>query len=186
VLRIHPDVVVADEIITRADVGFIDLNVTEPKITDVCWMDIQVENSPTVRVEFSLFGEIAPETSRNFRDLCSNKLDFGYRNSDIFRIIERFSVQGGSILPNDKEIPPAARGQYGRAANGESFSQENFRILHSYKEAGVLSMMKVYSFYHTPTINSFHSLYLISNILYNTHIRISVTVTSKTRVSLSH
>lgn len=142
VLRIHPDVAFADEVITREDVGFIDLNVTEPKITDVCWMDIQIEDSPAVRVEFSLFGQIAPETARNFRDLCGNTLNFGYRNSDIFRIIERFSVQGGSILPDEMEISPAARGLYGRAASGEPFPQENFRILHSYKEAGVLSMMK--------------------------------------------
>ena len=135
--------VLADDLLTRADVGFIDLNVTEPKITDVCWMDIQVAESPAQRIEFSLYGDEAPQTSRNFRDLCSNQLDWGYRKSDIFRVITSFSVQGGSILPAGNDVPPALKGQYGKAASGEPFSQENFRILHSYKGAGVLSMMKV-------------------------------------------
>lgn len=167
VLRIHPDVAFADEVITREDVGFIDLNVTEPKITDVCWMDIQIEDSPAVRVEFSLFGQIAPETARNFRDLCGNTLNFGYRNSDIFRIIERFSVQGGSILPDEMEISPAARGLYGRAASGEPFPQENFRILHSYKEAGVLSMMKVYSFVIFKVLTKRHKAPLLISSVHN-------------------
>lgn len=34
------------------------------------------------------------------------------------------------------------RGRDGRAASGVSFKPENFRILHSYKNAGVVSMIK--------------------------------------------
>jgi hypothetical protein len=45
------------KIITRADVGFIDLNVAEPKVTDICWMDIGVGDDPTPqRIEISLYG----------------------------------------------------------------------------------------------------------------------------------
>ena len=34
------------------------------------------------------------------------------------------------------------RSRYGRAANGIPFLPENYRILHSYRTAGVVSMMK--------------------------------------------
>ena len=82
----------AEAEITRNDVGFIDLNVTDPKITDVCWLDIQIgdsENAVPQRLEVSLFGEITPKTCQNFKDLCSNKNELGYRNTDIFRIISK-------------------------------------------------------------------------------------------------
>lgn len=42
--------------ITRADVGFINLNETMPPITSVCWFDIQVGDSSPQRIEISLFG----------------------------------------------------------------------------------------------------------------------------------
>jgi cyclophilin family peptidyl-prolyl cis-trans isomerase len=130
--------------LTRGDVGFVDLNFTEPKVTDICWMDIKVAESAPVRVEFSLYGDIVPRTVMNFKNLCSNELTYGYRGSDIFRIISSFSIQGGNILPEQQEnvIAPSARGQYGRAADDRPFPQENFRILHSFRDAGVLSMMK--------------------------------------------
>lgn len=134
--------------IARSEVGFIDLNITEPAVTDICWMDIQIGDSAAQRVEFSLYGEIAPITSKNFKDLCSNKLELGYRGSDIFRIISSFSVQGGNIITKSDiegsnfDIPQPFIGRYGHSAIGEPFPQENFRILHSFKDAGILSMMK--------------------------------------------
>lgn len=91
-------VVNAEEPLSRADVGFIDLNQTEPKITDVAWLDIQIGDSPPQRIEVSLYGEITPITVANFKSLCSNTGGIGYKDSDIFRIISSFSVQGGNII----------------------------------------------------------------------------------------
>jgi len=53
------DETVALTSLTRADVGFINLNESLPTITDVCWLDLQIENSDPQRIEISLFGEPA-------------------------------------------------------------------------------------------------------------------------------
>ena len=45
------------KIITRDDVGFVNLNETFPKVTDVAWMDIKIGEGDPQRVEISLFGE---------------------------------------------------------------------------------------------------------------------------------
>ena len=56
-------------------------------------------------------------------------------------MISQFSIQGGNI-GNDPSTVPSKVGRYGRAANENPFPPENFRILHSYQNAGVISMMK--------------------------------------------
>ena len=99
-----------------------------------------------------------PKTVTNFKLLCNNSAvgnegssPFGYRGSEIFRIISKFSVQGGNI-GSDAAASPSLKGRFGRAAipfdennpqtRADGFPLENFRILHSYREAGVVSMMK--------------------------------------------
>eukprot|EP00596_Hydrurales_sp_CCMP1899_P010810 CAMPEP_0119037700 /NCGR_PEP_ID=MMETSP1177-20130426/6195_1 /TAXON_ID=2985 /ORGANISM="Ochromonas sp, Strain CCMP1899" /LENGTH=141 /DNA_ID=CAMNT_0006999317 /DNA_START=541 /DNA_END=966 /DNA_ORIENTATION=- len=65
----------------------------------------------------------------------------GYTGSEFFRIISEFSVQAGNVGCKPDE-PNSKRGRIGRAASGVPFQAENFRILHSYKGAGVVSMIK--------------------------------------------
>jgi len=146
---VRPSTVIADDddnsltsrpIVTRADVGMINLNETIPRITDICYFDIQLGDSATQRIEISLFGDIVPQTTENFKSLCENKNNIGYKDSNIFRVISEFSIQGGNI-GNDSNTIPSKISRYGRAAN-VAFPPENFRILHSYKNAGVISMMK--------------------------------------------
>lgn len=144
---IHPSKVLADveissdrPLLTRADVGMINLNETMPRITDVCYFDIQVGQSTPQRIEISLFGDILPQTTENFISLCENRNNIGYKDSNIFRVISEFSIQAGNI-GNDASTIPSKIGKYGRAANAP-FPAENFRILHSYQSAGVVSMMK--------------------------------------------
>ena len=142
-LSLLPTKSVAEEtkILTRADVGNIDLNTNEPPITDVCWLDVQIGSSPAQRVEISLYGTITPLTAANFKSLCLNDKGMGYKGSEFFRIISEFSVQGGSIgIPLD--TPTSRRSRYGRSASGEPFPSENFKILHSYPDGGVISMTK--------------------------------------------
>lgn len=140
-------------LLSRADVGFIDLNTTEPMVTDIAFFDIEIGDDVIPvkeRVEISLYGTVCPKTVENFKLLCSNTAKvagedeaFGYKGSELFRVITSFSVQGGNIGA-PKDIEASRKGRFGRSAinNAEGFEQENFRILHSYKGAGVVSMMK--------------------------------------------
>lgn len=126
---------------TTDDVGFINLNETEPVVTDVAYMDIQIGNLEPKRIEIDLYGTVAPQTVSNFKDLCLGTKDgIGYKGSEIFRVISSFSIQGGNIgSPSDS--PRSRIGRYGKAAS-EPFAPENFRILHDSPSGGVVSMMK--------------------------------------------
>mmetsp|Transcript_3131 Transcript_3131/g.7264 ORF Transcript_3131/g.7264 Transcript_3131/m.7264 type:complete len:182 (-) Transcript_3131:39-584(-) len=114
-------------------------------------MDLRIgDNIEAKLVEISLFGTVAPKAATNFKSLCTNELGYGYKGSDIFRVISTFSLQGGSI-GQPLGAQPAQRSRYGRAGltepnsnqpYGEPFDPDNYRILHSYREAGVISMMK--------------------------------------------
>ena len=120
----------------------INLNVSEPEVTDVCWLDVQVEGDPAPqRLEVSLYGGVVPVTAANFVRLCRNEAGLGYRGSSVFRVIDRFSVQAGNIGQSPDESPSRI-GRYGRAADGKPFPPENFIIGHDHPQAGVVSMMK--------------------------------------------
>lgn len=125
----------------RGDVGFISLNETEPTVTDVAFMDIQIGNLEPKRIEINLYGTIVPETVENFKELCRGTKDgIGYKGSEIFRVISSFSIQGGNIgCPTDS--PKSRIGRFGKAAS-TPFLPENFRILHDSPDGGVVSMMK--------------------------------------------
>ena len=87
---------------------------------------------------------MVPKTVANFKSLCNNEGNVGYKGSDIFRVISTFSVQGGNVgQPADAKPAMISRyGNAGAAMDGKPFPAENFRILHSFKDAGVISMMK--------------------------------------------
>jgi len=132
----------AEQVLTRNDVGFINLNETMPEVTDVCWLDISIgDTSSPSRVEISLFGGVTPKAAENFKALAMGKPGYGYKGSDIFRVVATFSVQGGNIN-SGAEVAQSQLGKEGKSAFGEGFAPENFRILHSYKDAGVVSLMK--------------------------------------------
>lgn len=125
---------------SRQYVGFISLNETEPTITDVAYMDIQIGDSEAQRVEISLYGTICPKTVSNFKALCKGVDGTGYKGSQVFRVISTFSIQAGNIGgPHD--MRKNTIGRYGSAA-GEPFLPENMRILHDSPDGGVVSMMK--------------------------------------------
>ena len=129
-----------EQVLTRNDVGFINLNETMPEITDVCWLDISIGDTLPSRVEISLFGGVTPKAAENFKALAQGKPGYGYKGSDIFRVVASFSVQGGNI--NWGDVSQSQLGKEGKSAFGVGFAAENFRILHSYKDAGVVSFMK--------------------------------------------
>eukprot|EP01041_Mallomonas_annulata_P005771 gene5771-11664_t len=113
----------------------------EPEITDTCWMELQIGDDTPKRIEIGLYGKIVPKTVDNFKALCTNAPGWGYQNSDIFRVISEFSIQGGNI-GNIPDTPPSRLGRDGKSATGTPFPQENFLIPHLNQEGGIISMMK--------------------------------------------
>ena len=123
----------------------VDLSISEPRVTDVCFLDVQIGSDPSVhRIEISLYGEIVPKTVENFKALCTGERGWGYKGSEFYRIISTFSVQGGNI-GNPSNAASSELGKFGKSAlddTGTAFPAENYRILHNYPDAGVVSMAR--------------------------------------------
>lgn len=80
---------------SSAGIDVIDLNVNEPKVTGVAWMDIAIGSSPAQRVEVSLYGDVVQHTVANFEALCrSPNCGEGYKGSIFFRVISEFRPGG--------------------------------------------------------------------------------------------
>lgn len=67
-------------------------------------MDISIDGKIHGRTIIGLFGEEAPKTVENFREICINGIDgISYKGSRIHRVIQKFMIQGKvSVMPNYK------------------------------------------------------------------------------------
>lgn len=99
-------------------------NSAQFKVTSQIYFDVTHAGVPLGRIVLGLFGDDAPKTVQNFREICLKGIDgLSYNGTRFHRIINKFMVQGGDILNGD--------GTGSISIYGEYFEDENLTINHT-------------------------------------------------------
>lgn len=100
-------------------------------VSDVCFLDFAIDGSPAGRVLIELYGSVVPRTAQNFKELAKGSPGYGYAGTQVFRVIDGFTIQAGDVVKGD--------GTSGKSIYGASFERENFKIKHTVP--GMVSMI---------------------------------------------
>ena len=78
------------------------------RITDMCWLDISIDDEPAGRIDIGLYGDVVPKITNNFKHLAIgdkgwtyNDKPMHYKGVKFHRIIQKFMMQGGDITHNN-------------------------------------------------------------------------------------
>ncbi|CAF9903537.1 MAG: heme binding [Gomphillus americanus] len=98
------------------------------------WFDVSINGAAPQRINFKLYDDAVPKTTKNFKELCKG-YDFngkteGYKGSIFHRVIPEFMLQGGDFTRHN--------GTGGKSIYSEKFADENFKLRHT--KPGLLSM----------------------------------------------
>ncbi|KAH8882522.1 cytosolic form [Thozetella sp. PMI_491] len=108
---------------------FFDINWEGP-VLDASGRPTSQIKEQTARINFTLYDDVVPKTTRNFKELATGQNGFGYKGSSFHRIIPEFMLQGGDFTRGN--------GTGGKSIYGEKFADENFQKKHV--RPGLLSM----------------------------------------------
>lgn len=83
-------------------------------VTSQIYLDFEHDGQLIGRTTIGLFGEMAPRTVANFRQLCLQGIDGhgSYVGTRMHRIIDKFMVQGGDVVAGDGSGSISIYGRY--------------------------------------------------------------------------
>ncbi|KAH0572305.1 Peptidyl-prolyl cis-trans isomerase [Spironucleus salmonicida] len=93
-----------------------------PMITHHAFFKISIDDKEVGIIKIGLFGDVVPQTVKNFFELAGRQHDFSYQKSIFHRVIDNFMIQGGDFEKGD--------GRGGKSIYGPKFDDENFSIKH--------------------------------------------------------
>lgn len=93
-------------------------------MTSQIYFDVSHGGESLGRIVVGLFGDDAPRTVENFREICLNGIDgLSYNGTRFHRVVRKFLIQGGDLLNGD--------GSGSISIYGDSFEDENLTINHT-------------------------------------------------------
>lgn len=108
--------------------SFVDSRVKEedaadPFVTDLVYMDVEIDGKPIGRIVYGMFGEVTPITTTNFIGLATHEAGYGYKGSTFFKSSWKgYSILGGHFQIGNKT--------YGQSFYGNEFDDENHILKH--------------------------------------------------------